>query len=187
MKDYLMELCDNNNIQLIYSDDDYIALSAGINGTAPFIRANNIFKGCPSKIAKAIMGYYTEPQNESDFLKVLINYLNDNVVTVEYTIQPPNETFKHIFKQIEKDDPTSDKEPAKPKAKGRKSKVNKANSNTSTNKTSEKDVPLIELNISSIKKKNFYGGTSNIKPDEPITALSDDVIELDIEVDDSKI
>lgn len=191
MKDYLNKLCDNLNIKLVYSDDEYIALSAGINSSLPFIRANSIFVGCPEAVAKAIMGYYTEPQHEIDFLKVITDYLDDNVVTVEYSIQPPDETFKDVLRHIDKNgkkkEPAAGGVPKKPRAKRKASGGSKAKKNTSTQKISGEDPSLVELDISSITKKNFYGGVSNIKPDESISASSDDVIELDIQVDDSKI
>lgn len=187
MKDYLKELCDNLNIKLIYSNDDNIALSSGIDEAGLFIKTNHIFIRCPERIAKAIIWYYTDPRYESDCLKKITDYLNDNVVAAEYTIQSPDKNFKEMLGHIEKKEPMTGGTLKKAESDSKSSKDNKSTRNTSSCKTSGEDQSFVELNISSITKKNFYGSVFNINPDEAISASNDDIVELDIQVDDSEI
>jgi hypothetical protein len=44
----------------------------------------------------------------------------------------------------------------------------------------------VELKIASMTKKSFYGGAVKVGPEEAIKVSSDDVVELDIEIDDSE-
>jgi len=199
MNDYLGELCTNLNTELIYIDDDYTALSGGIKDGKPFIKVEKLFKGCPERVAKAIICYCTEPENEDEHLKIIKNYIYDHVITVNYTIEPPGQTFRSFFiKHINLGAPPENKTPEDKipenktiKAKEVKSKSPKgktAKSKTSTGKTAETNTSsLVEMNISSITKKNFYGGVSNIQPGETIKASADDVLELEIEIEDPNI
>jgi hypothetical protein len=59
MMDYLNELCKSLGIGLVYTDDDYTALSPVIKDKKAYLKADKMFNGCPERVAKAIIGYYT--------------------------------------------------------------------------------------------------------------------------------
>lgn len=202
MENYLKEFCANQNIVVIFTEDDYIALSSAIKDGTPIINAHRIFEDCPEKVAKAVLSYYTEPQYDESLLKIIRGYIDSIIVTVAYIIKPPDKTFKSLLikytenlKQIESIKQTESIKHTASKAAPKEKKqpgVKQAKTKPKSNKKPKDSVlkgntsSLVELNISSITKKNFYGGSSNIKEGETIKAAIDDVVEIDIEVDDSK-
>lgn len=52
MKDYLKELCASLKIGIIFTDDDYTALSAGVKEGKVFLKADKVFIGCPEKVQR---------------------------------------------------------------------------------------------------------------------------------------
>lgn len=193
MKDYLNELCANLNIQLIYTDEGYTALSAVIKGKKASIIANKFFDGCPEKVARAIIGYYTGSGNEDSHFRVIEGYILDNIVTVEYAIEPSDDTFKSLSsKHMNGGAPADVNIPKDKTAKGKATKSRTPGSKTAKGSAKKKGLPkvdtssLVELDISSMTKKSFYSGTAKVNANETIKASSDDVVELDIEVSDSE-
>lgn len=185
MKDYLLKLCIDMNIKLIYTEGDYTGLSVGIKNDRPFIKVNSLFKECPEEIAKAIIEYYTGCQYEYKNFQVLKDYIEDNVITAEYIISPPDETFKSIFiKHTELEAASKEKITNKKASKGKTAKRKKSTKGTFQDKIPKDDKSsLVELNNSSVSKKGFCDNTPNIKPDESIKVPNDDVVELDVVVD----
>jgi hypothetical protein len=189
MRDYLRELCDSLNIILEYTEGGSIALAGRVKNNTPYMRVNRIFQECPEDVAKAIIGYYTDYRNENEYLLVLDSYIEDNVISVDYIIKPPDEAFKIQFAEHNKEVSSHKEKTAKSKVSGDKPtlkdtvkdkilKENQSNGDISS---------LIEMEISSIIKKNFLGEISNIIPGETFEALSDDIVELNVIVDDPEI
>lgn len=160
MKDYLKEYCESRQIGLIYVDTEPAILSAIIHESRPVIKASRIFSECPKEVAYAIINFYTDFKDQEKYLGVINDYAEDNLITVDYEIQTADEKFinsikSDIKKGEKKEDPV---------------KVLEDKSTSS----------LVEMDISSITKKDFQGNIAEIGADEVFKASSDDVVELDI-------
>jgi len=155
MYDYLLEFCKNLDINIIYTNNNLTILSFSVNKGTPTIRVHNILKNCPEKIAIAIIGYFTEPEHKDAHLNILKNYMKEEFPYMKYKITPPNKNFKEL----------SDKNIA------------------CISKGQEEKSALIELNISNITVKDFYGNISDVNPTESINISENEFLEIEFIVD----
>ncbi len=193
MRDFLKELCKDLSINLIYEENQNtdIVLSSKVMENTPTIRAGKIFFECPKEIAQAVVGYCTGSKDSSQYLKQIESYLDENLITIEYIIEPPDEAFKQLRLQGHKERVTTDTNDAKtPK----NQIVNQPSLPTRQRKTKKSEVPkenltheLMEMEIRSIVQKNFWGSTTDLKINESLNASSDDVLELDIVIDQDDV
>lgn len=86
MNDQLKSLCNNLNVELIYTANKYTVLSNGIKNGLPVVRAHKTFKNCPKNVAEAIIEYYVFLDTEN--LKLIEEYLEQNSI-VNYKIKVP--------------------------------------------------------------------------------------------------
>lgn len=77
MNSHLKSLCNNLNIELIYTDNKYTVLSNGSKNNIPVIRANKVFRNCPRNVAEAIIEYYFFLDNEN--LNLVEEYLEQKI------------------------------------------------------------------------------------------------------------
>lgn len=155
MDNYLKGLCESLGISLVYQNNSPIVLYCTVNHGIPIIKAHNIFKDCPEVIANAIVCYYAVNQNCKEYLRVIKKYTDKRCSYDEYIIQPGNDKFKNaVLKNLG---------------------VTKRNKNAKS--------CFIEMDISSITQKSFWGDTSIIEPGKVVKAMSEDVLELEISVD----
>lgn len=155
MKDYIKELCKELEINVVYTNNKRTVLSSSFQRDNPILRIHKIFKNCTKKIAEAVISYYTDQHNRNDNLDKIHTFLNTNFSSKDYKIIAPCNTLK-----INVNEETS------PKALDKYKKTE-----------------LAEFQIKKIIKDNFFGGESEISPDEAIRSSSEDVVGLDIIVD----
>ncbi|SDY75098.1 hypothetical protein SAMN05660462_00820 [Proteiniborus ethanoligenes] len=86
MNSHLKSLCNNLNIELIYTDNKYTVLSNGSKNSIPVIRANKVFRNCPRNVAEAIIEYYFFLDNEN--LNLVEEYLEQKNI-LSYKIKVP--------------------------------------------------------------------------------------------------
>jgi len=158
LNDYLKKYCTNLKINLVYTNNKHTVLSSTIQNGIPTLRVHNIFKSCPENIAKALIDYYTNFQENNSLLLIIENYIKEKLNSVQYKITPPNNHFKELF----------NKAVISPKA------------------NSSDKLSLIEYEITSITQKDLFGNISNITPDETIKPTLDNVLELTIVVSSTK-
>lgn len=157
MADYLKELCQTININVIYTNNKLTVLSQAISNNMPCIRAHKLFKGCTDEVAKAIVNYYSGMDVKDESLKIIENYVLKNFESDKFRIAPPIEEFKKIF----------------------------TNRIMSTKSTGRSDDPnLAEFEIAYIKKVDFWGESTDITHNGSFSAKGSEMIELDIEVND---
>jgi len=158
LNDYLKELCADLNIALVYTNNKLTILSCGVNNNKPIIRVHKMFKDTNKKIAKAIINYYTDYEQNDKHLKIIKNYIDKKYPSMKCKIKEPTEAFIEYLRrnvnQLKMD----------------------ANYNLSTG----------ELYISQITKKDFWGNRSSVKPKESISVADDEVLELEILVSPNK-
>ena len=103
MEGYLKELCLQFNIKLTYTNNKYTILSSGINKSGnPVIRVHKKLKDYPKIIDRAILGYYTDFENEDKYIKTIKEYVESQLKLVKYVIKEPNMEYKNYWFQ-EKD------------------------------------------------------------------------------------
>lgn len=160
MSDYLEKLCSQSHINLIYTDNDYTILSSGIKNNAPVLRVNNMFRVCPERIAQSIMGYYT--RNDKSCLLEIEEYIDSDMFFLGYEIDPPDEMFlKSTYT-----------------SKGRKQSRQAIQEDSTTG--------LVEVDILSMTKKDFYGNSVKVNPGKALKASTESVAEFDIIIKDSE-
>jgi len=142
----------------VYTNNKLTILSSTLQNNVPTLRAHNIFKNCPENIAKAIINYYTNLQDNNISLAEIDTYVKGTYSGTQYKIKPPDELFE---KSLTK---TIDQYP---------------------NDISDKP-SLVEFNIISITQKDFFGTISDINPNETIKPSSENVLELNIVISSKK-
>lgn len=158
MEDFLRTICINNEIELMYTNNQKPILSSCLDfeGTR-VITANNIFRNCSRNVAMAIVDYYENEKNKSESLNKIKDYLNTIFKDGSYmidgiTIDIKDEPKKEM-KEVEKIEKAEDK----------------------------KNKSLMELEIESIVPRSFREKGSGVK-DMTMKVDNDDVLELDIYV-----
>ena len=193
MRDFLKELCKDLSINLIYEENQNTdtVLSSKVIENTPTIRASKIFFECPKEIAQAVVGYCTGSKDSSQYLKQIESYLDENLITIEYIIEPPDEAFKQLRLQGHKEKAKTDANDVKT---SKHQKVGQSILPKKQRKTKNPEVPieiltpeLMEMEIRSIVQKNFWGSTTDLKINESLNASSDDVLELDIVIDQNDV
>jgi hypothetical protein len=149
--DYLREICLKSGIEILYVTNKITILSFGIQNNNPCIRVHKIFRDCPRDIADAIAAYSSDLCSDTDCIKKIGDYAEKYFSPDGYRMKTPDQDFLNLVK------------------------MNKGRNNLNKN---EKE--LVEAGISSIVRKNFYGESSMVNPEEPLVASTDDVMELDI-------
>jgi hypothetical protein len=160
MGDYLEQLCESMNIKLTYSESKFPVFSGRIMENGGYIKASTIFKNCPHNVADSIIKYYKDSENQDEYLKIIDNFIENRMKNND----------KAIEKSIDQ------------KAEYNKPEIKVQRSNYGAKENDNENMQLVELEISSIVKSNFYSGSKSLNPDETIKPTNDDVIELDIEV-----
>jgi len=155
MVNYLKELCKDLGVNLIFTNNKLTILSSTVHDNIPVLRVHKIFKKCPEKLAKSIVGYYSDFKHSNKHLITIENYINNKFPEMEYTIKPPDRSYKDLLSKT----------------------VNLSDSNTIKS-------PLVELDITFISQKDFWGNITDIDPDEGISPTEEDFLELDIVVKD---
>ena len=154
MVDILKKLCKNYNIELSYVNNKVVILSCNFKNNHPMIRVHKIFKECNETIAYAIIGYCTKAEKRENNLKIIKDYADKRFNSQRYRITAPNDEFyNEVVKVIIPEDFKQNGKSA-----------------------------LLQLNISSITKKGFYGDVYTINPDESIKVDESDILEVDITV-----
>lgn len=75
MDNYLKKICIGLGIDMIYTNNKVIVLSADVKNGVPILRAHKVFKGCSYKVAQAVVGYYTEVERRIVHKVVIEEYL----------------------------------------------------------------------------------------------------------------
>lgn len=154
MVNALKNICESLNIKLVYTNNKFSILSCSVYNGIPLIRAHSLFKGCSEDIAKAIINYYTKAENREVNLNIIKDYADEKFDIKNYKIMQPNSEFYDIvIKTL----------------------------SLIINEESEKS-NMIEYNISSMVKKDFYGEEYEIKQSDSIKVDEDDFIEINIVV-----
>lgn len=168
MPDNLINICIKEGVDLIYVNDQYNILSGSIKKDMSCIKASKLFMECPYTVAEAIVSFYTGKRDSRLCLGIIGEYLGKKFNLRNYRIIPP-EGGTAAEMQAKDTAPKQDMDNVTP--------LNPGKDDTSS---------LTELNISSITKKDFWGGSSRVALDESMKSSSDDVMELNIVVDDIK-
>jgi hypothetical protein len=155
MRDYLKELCDNVNINLIYTSNKLIVLSPIINNNVPSIRAHKLFKNCTDEVAKAIISYYSGIDSKGEAFRIIESYVQKNFDSSKFKITSSNDEFKSYFSKA-----VMSAEPV----------------------IKNDDPYLMELEINKIRKVDFWGESMGIASNGSISTSGSEMIELDIEV-----
>ena len=158
MEDYLKKYCTEFKINLVYTNNKLTILSSTVQNHIPTLRVHNIFKNCPEKIAKAIINYYLNFEDDNSLLLIIESYIKEKLNTAQYKILSPSKQFKELLNKTH----------ILPQANS---------SNTLT---------LVEYDILSITQKDFFGTISNIKPDETIKPSLENVLELTVVISSVK-
>lgn len=154
MKNYLEKLCINLGIKLIYVNNKVLLLSCDIKNSMPIIRVHKIFKSCTEEVAVAILGYYTDSAREQEYEKIIRLYIEGNYIVDSYKIKTPKELFKSFI---------IDMMPLKDNIKA-------------------KSDYLVEFQISSMILIDESGLEKEVKPNDSLRPLEDDILEMDIVV-----
>lgn len=152
MDNYLQKICLSLGIQLVYTKNKYVILSADIKNAVLTLRANNLFKNCPITVAKAIVSLYLYKNNREENEKIIRDYVDK--------LYPSNH-FK--IKGLDKDIGEEVKE----------SIYRDKNFN-------QEDFSLVELEISSLIIKDFNGNEKKVSAHSEIETKNKDFLELDI-------
>lgn len=158
MKDYLKEFCTKFKIKLVYTNNKLTILSSTAQDGIPTLRVHNIFKNCPENIAKAIIDYYTNFQDNNISFTEIDAYAKENYSDEQYKIKPPEDIFKQSLTNVILPLPPD----------------NHDESNR------------VEYNIISIIQKDFLGNVTTLKADEIIVPSSENVLELNIVISPKK-
>ena len=155
MSDILKNLCKNLNIELSYTNNKITILSCAFCNKRPSIRVHKIFKGCDDETAYAVVDYYMKAEKREDNFKIIKDYADKKFNSPKYKISPPNDKLINEFMNtIMFENP----------------------------KQNEKSV-LVEMNISSMTKKDFYGEECAVKLNETLKVNEDDILEVNIVLD----
>jgi hypothetical protein len=157
MRDYLKELCETLNINLIYTSNKLVVLSPIINNNVPSIRAHKMFKNCADEVARAIVSYCSGKDIKGENYKIVEDYASKNFKSEKFRIVAPNEEYKGYF--------------------------SKTIMSTNFNKKSD-DPSLVEIEIAQIKKVDFWGKSTDITRKGTFSIEESEMIELDIEVNE---
>lgn len=151
MNDYLGKMCLHLGIKLIYTNNKVLVLSAQIKDNIPIIRAHKLFKSCPQSIAQSVIGYFTESEGRNIHEQVLEKYLKENYTSSSFRLKPLNLDFK---KKVVENIPIE----VDPKD----------------------DSTLIELDITAMTVKDFWGNEKKHDFNSPLVPDTDEVLELNI-------
>lgn len=75
--DLLREKARVAGMQLVYTDNKRVFLSAIIRESRMSLRAHRIFRGCSDEIARAVIGYYTQPEFGEHYEQVIKRYATE--------------------------------------------------------------------------------------------------------------
>lgn len=154
MIDILKILCKTLNIKLSYTNNKAVILSCNCRNNHPSLRVHRIFKECNDEVAYAIIDYYTKAEKREESLKILKNYAHNSFNSQIYKINPSNDEFcNEVVKAIIAED-------------------FKQNENSA----------LIELTISSIIRKDFYGDEYAVNPSKSFKVTDEGILELNITI-----
>lgn len=172
MKTYLEDMCHNLNIKLKYVDNAYTILSSNASNNHPVIQAYHIFRDCPKEVAAAIIKFYTEYENKDTLLTIINKFASEYFPEKNFEILSPKEEFSILISDFK---PNSSMEREKTQRKTSKKQ----------DKSYMKDEDMVEANIKSIQRKDFFGDEGHIDPQESIKPSNDDVVELDVVIDNT--
>lgn len=160
MANFLEKICSDINIKVAYTQDNVTVLSTTTKNNVPTINVHSKFKDCSEELAKAIVEFYTDSENNIKNLKLILDYINKNLDSSNCKIKQPDSSFVRLVKK---------------------------NLNPSSNNRQENsnDDSLEEYDISYMTMRNLAGDYIPLNPDQSITASSEDVIELDIVIDEN--
>lgn len=170
MKDILKELCSKYQIELIYTENKVTILSTGFGNNTPAIRAHSLFKGCPEKIARAIIQYYVNFQNPGDVVEKIDEYVKAHFKSSYYIVKPAEEKYKMLLtKRIQP--------------------IKVQDNDTPSLKSQDDEAPPMmekdakkEMDILTIYRKDFWGNVTCMKPNDVIKSNANEIYELDITV-----
>lgn len=152
LDDILKKLCKNLKIKLVYTNNKVSILSCSTSNNHPVIRAHKMFKECKEEIANAVVEYYTKTQNKEENLKIIKDYANIKFISHKYKIIPPGDEFYNSVKKITTTD------------------VHDENNKSA----------LVELDISSMTKKNLCEKAYEVNLGETIKTSENDILEVNI-------
>lgn len=164
MKDYIKDFCRYHNIKLSYIESDSIILKWGIQNGGPAIILNQMFQNCTKNISEAVISYCKGYENV--YYDLIESYAKDNLYSLEYIIEPPDKKIRSLLKQ------------------NTNQKDNDIELKEKTDKHPGMNPGMNELEIKSIKYKDFWGNKNEVSSDSSINTSSDDIIDLDITIDD---
>lgn len=159
MSDYLEKVCSELSIRVAYTQDNATVLSSEIEDSTPIINVHNKFKECSEDLAKAIVEFFTGTENNVRNLRLILDYINENLESANCSIIQPDNAFMDLVKDLN-------------------------STSYEIYETNNKEHNLKEYKISQMTMNNFFGESIPINSGQSITASCEDVIELDIFVDD---
>ena len=178
MKDQLKVLCESLNIKIVYGNKKPVIISSSIDNDIPIIYVHTVFRNCPEKISHAIINYHMDSKDRERQLKIIEEYAKI-YISSKYIINPPNKLFTKIFTHM--DTPKNQrKEDISHKDFHKKSKE----FYPKKDKIEKEISSPLELEISHITEKDFYGNNKKTTSKNTIKATDSDILNLDIVVND---
>lgn len=92
MADYLEELCKRWDIKLVYTGNKFVVLSCTTPQDEPNLRAHRLFRGCPKKVASAVLRWCIGTGSQRD-RELIEHYVRQDSDKDDFEIKEPDARF----------------------------------------------------------------------------------------------
>lgn len=99
MKDYLLQMCVDRDIELFYSNNPSPVLSSYVQNGVRNIVAYYVFRECPEELAAAIVNYYTQDKGKQLNFNIIKSFLKNNFKSETCKIDSVEIVFKEEIKE----------------------------------------------------------------------------------------
>jgi hypothetical protein len=77
MMDLLRQKARAVGLELVYTNNKKVFMSASIGESRSVLRVHRVFRGCPEEIAGALLGYCMQPESSGDYSQLITRYVEE--------------------------------------------------------------------------------------------------------------